>query len=464
VPVSSRGDALTRLGRFARFDPHSLLALAEASGRGYAVAPVGAGSELDAGYAGLLQIPEGVEAPAQIRLRALGAAHALPGDVRTIAVDVGALADPLMFRAACEGAILGRGRARGSAADRRLEELEGVGEPSLRPVLEAGAVTGAAVNWVRSLVDTPSDVLTPAAFTGRALDMAQAVGIQARAWSVEDIIAERFAGLLTVARGAASTPTVVELEYTGASAAPCVVLVGKAITFDSGGLQAKTTRMEWNKADMAGAAAILGALWAATEIGLRLNVRALIPCTENFGGPDACRPGDVIHHRNERSVEIRNTDAEGRLILADLLAYAAESRPRALIDVGTLTNPYGERVWGFASNDEGLAAEIAAASVDAGEPSWRIPLHHGYLDQLTSPVADLANYPPVPSAANDNSAVRAITAALFLETFGAGVPWAHLDIAGTAFHLAPTAGWPAGATGSPTATLIRLMERFARST
>jgi leucyl aminopeptidase len=219
--------------------------------------------------------------------------------------------------------------------------------------------------------------------------------------------------------------------------------------------------MEWNKADMAGGAAVLAAAWAVADLELPLRLRVLVPCAENLGGPDAYRPGDVIRHRDGRTSEVRFTDGEGRLILADVLAYASALEAAAVVDVATLTSPYGPRMWGYASNDESLASELAAASAEAGEPAFRVPLHHAYLDELESPIADLANYVTVPGAANDHSALKAITAALFLESFVDDRAWAHIDIAGTAFNLLPGAGLPAGATGCTVATLVRLAMRYA---
>ena len=441
-------------------DAERVLALAAAAGAGWAVVPAAADSELPFDYLVVVRaVATGDEARAELRLRAMAAVRALPERVAalTVAAPAGGGADAL--RVLCEGALAG-GDGRGGP---RLTELRLVNEGSAAGTLEAAAVTAAATAWTRRMVELPSSELGPVELVRAAVELAQPAGLESRLWSVDDLRRERFAGLLAVARGAASAPALVELRYDG-GAGPDLVLVGKAVTFDAGGMQVKQTRMEWNKADMAGGAAVLAAVWAAATLRLPVRLRALVPVAENLAGPDAFRPGDVVRHRNGRTTEIRNTDGEGRVLLADVLSYAAEARPDAIVDVATLTNPFGERISGVAANDDRLAADLAAASAAAGEPCWRLPLHHGYLADVASPVADLANYVPIPSAANDHALVRAMTAALFLEPFADGVPWAHLDIAGTAFRLGAGAGWPAGATGVPVATLVRWLEGAGRPT
>lgn len=436
-----------------------LARMATAATAGFAIAP--AAAEAPVSHLVLVRLPPATdrEGLAELRLRALAAVAALPPEVTVVSVEPPAAPpdrDPAAFEMLCEGAIAGSGRGGAS----QLEQLVAIGDAELAPVLARVGVIGAASAWARGLVDLPSSELGPAELAERAAAAAASAGIGVRCWTPEELAAERFAGLLAVARGSAP-PTMIDLRYRDGDDLPQLVLVGKAISFDSGGMQTKQTRMEWNKADMAGGASVLAAAIAAAQLELPVGLRVLVPCAENLGGPAAFRPGDVIRHRNGRSSEVRNTDGEGRLVLADVLDYARELDPAAIVDVATLTNPFGGRIWAYASNDEALASQLAAASAAAGEPSWRLPLHRGYREHLVSSVADLANYVPIPSAANDHAMVRAITAALFLEPFAAATPWAHLDIAATAFNLLPGDGLPAGATGSSISTLVRLAQSAA---
>jgi leucyl aminopeptidase len=235
-----------------------------------------------------------------------------------------------------------------------------------------------------------------------------------------------------------------------------VALTGKGITFDSGGLSIKDAKqMEWMKADMAGAATILGAMRAIGQLKPKVNVVAAIPSAENLPGASAIRPGDVLTHRGGTTSEVLNTDAEGRLVLADALAYLAEQKPTMIVDAATLTGAcmiaLGEEIWGVMGTDRALIRDLIDCGRESGEPGWELPLWAPYRKQIRSSVADVKNI--------GDRYGGAITAALFLKEFVGDVPWAHMDIAGTAFAEKAGDYWPRGATGNPVRTIIRFVER-----
>jgi leucyl aminopeptidase len=211
------------------------------------------------------------------------------------------------------------------------------------------------------------------------------------------------------------------------------------------------------KADMAGAAAVLGAMQAIGRLKPKINVIAAIPTAENLPGGTAIRPGDVLTHRGGKTSEVLNTDAEGRLVLADALAYLSEKKPRAIVDLATLTGAcmiaLGTDIWGVMGSDERVIRELIDAGEEAGEPGWELPLWPAYRKQIESSVADVKNI--------GDRYGGAITAALFLKEFVGEVPWAHMDIAGTAYWERAGDYWPKGATGNPVRTIIRFVERQA---
>jgi leucyl aminopeptidase len=217
--------------------------------------------------------------------------------------------------------------------------------------------------------------------------------------------------------------------------------------------------MEWMKADMGGAAAALATMRAVGQLQPKVNVIAAIPSSENMPGGAAIRPGDVLRHRGGKTSEVLNTDAEGRLILADALAYLAEKKPRVILDSATLTGAamiaLGNEIWAVMGSDDGLIADLLDAGREEGEPGWQLPLWTDYRKNIESTVADVKNI--------GNRWGGAITAALFLKEFVGDVPWAHLDVAGTAFQETAGDYWPKGATGSPARTFIRYIEAQAES-
>jgi leucyl aminopeptidase len=243
----------------------------------------------------------------------------------------------------------------------------------------------------------------------------------------------------------------IELRYGGGGKGAPIAFTGKGIAFDSGGLSIKDAQgMEWMKSDMGGAASILATMRAIALLKPKVNVIAAIPTAENMPSGSAIRPGDVLHHRGGTTSEVLNTDAEGRLVLADALAYLTEQKPRVIIDTATLTGAcmiaLGTDLWGAMGNDRGLIRDVLAAGQAAGEPGWELPMYEPYRRLIDSDIADIKNI--------GKRYGGAITAAMFLREFVGDVPWVHLDIAGPAFADRGGDYWPKGATGSPARALI----------
>ena len=332
--------------------------------------------------------------------------------------------------------------------------------PSLEPAVRWGSTVAAAVCLARDLVNEPAGALTPTRLADRAAAESVRVGLGCRVFDEVAIAGLRFGGVLGVARGSAEPPRFVELTYDppGATAAPTVVLVGKGITFDSGGLSLKTADgMMTMKTDMSGAAAVLGAMSALPDLRPAVRVLGLLPITENMPGDGAVKPGDILEIRNGTTVEVLNTDAEGRLVLADALAYATEQAPAAIVDLATLTGAQvvalGRRVSGLLGTHESLVAQVRDAGERAGEPAWPLPLTTEYRCHLDSDVADLKNIGRAGEAGT-------VVAALFLREFVGDVPWAHLDIAGPARAGEDDAFIAKGGTGVGVRTLLELLRTF----
>jgi leucyl aminopeptidase len=372
------------------------------------------------------------------------------------------------IQAAVEGLMLGAyrfDRYKGTADDGakprwRTITMLGSARQDARAAREAirrGEIVSEAATWARDLVNTPALDATPDVLAREARKMAREVGLECKVWSKADLEKGGFGGILGVGRGSENPPRLIELRYKGGRGAP-VALTGKGVTFDSGGLSIKDAQqMEWMKSDMAGAATMLGAMRAIGRLKPKVNVIAAIPSAENLPGGSAIRPGDVLTHRGGKTSEVLNTDAEGRLILADALAFLAEQKPRAIVDAATLTGAcmiaLGDEIWGVMGNDRQVIRDLIDAGQDVGEPGWELPLWTSYRKQIDSSVADVKNI--------GNRYGGAITAALFLKEFVGDIPWAHMDIAGTAFSDKPGDYWPKGATGNPVRTLIRFVERQA---
>ncbi len=306
-----------------------------------------------------------------------------------------------------------------------------------------GALLAEVQNEVRALVAQPGNVVTPRFLGAAAERAAERWGLRAQAWGPEKLREEGFGALLAVSRGSAEEPRFIILEHAGEGGDPYVV-VGKGVTFDSGGISLKpSSGMESMKYDMAGAAAVLGILQAAARLELPQRVIGLIPSTENLPSGTALKPGDVIRGLSNTSIEVVNTDAEGRLILSDALTFARRLSPRAVVDLATLTGgcvvALGHHAIGLMSPDDTLAADLEAAGRRSDERPWRLPLWPEYRKQLDSEIGDLKN-------AGGREA-SPITAGWFLRTFAEGMRWAHLDIAGTAWAEEERGWQPKGATG-----------------
>lgn len=319
--------------------------------------------------------------------------------------------------------------------------------------VERGRIVAAAANWARRLGDLPPNLLTPARMAEEAATLAQARGLRTTVLGPDVMRQESMGGLLAVAQGSTHEPRLVLMEYWGAGegAAP-VVLVGKGITFDSGGLSLKpAANMEEMKFDMAGAAAVLAAVAAVADLRLPINAVAVAPLAENLPSGSAFRPGDILRTHAGVTVEVVNTDAEGRLILADALAYArARYQPAALVDAATLTGAcvvaLGHAAAGLVGTDAALVEELRQAGERSGERAWPLPLYEEYREQIRSDVADIKNSGGRPAAA--------LTAAAFLREFVGETPWAHLDIAGVAWGDGKVSYLAKGATGAPTRLLV----------
>ena len=326
--------------------------------------------------------------------------------------------------------------------------------------LERAATVAEAVNVARDWVNTPPGDLRPADFADSITTHA-GTDVKVTVWDEKRLAKERCGGILGVGRGSDSPPRLVTLTYEPKNAATHLALVGKGITFDSGGLSIKTgPGMATMKIDMAGAAAVVAATVAIARLGLPIRVTAYACLAENMPSGGATRPGDVLHMRSGSTVEVLNTDAEGRLVLADGLALAVESEADRIVDVATLTGAcvvaLGERTSGILSNDEQFGDTVLASSRAAGESMWPLPITEEMKATVhSSNVADLRQHNPKPYGG-------ALFAAAFLREFVADVPWAHLDIAGPSFNDGSAYDYtPNGGTGTGVRTLVRLASELA---
>lgn len=365
-------------------------------------------------------------------------------------------------RAFTEGFLLGAYRFERYKKDggepSKVEVVRELAAADARESVRRGAIVGAATNWARDLVNTPASDATPEILAGIARDVAAELEISCKIWTKAGLEREDFGGILAVGMGSAHEPRMVELTYVrGKKGTKPIAITGKGITFDSGGLLLKHRDMEWMKADMAGAAAALAVVRAVAELELPVNLVAVLPFAENMPGAGAIRPGDVVRHRGRRASEVIDTDAEGRVLLADVLAYLSEKDPAVILDSATLTDGsgLGSDLWAVMGNDRALAADLLEAGAEAGEPGWEIPLWAPYRKLIDSEVADVKNL-------GDHQIDSAMMAGLFLRDFVAdGVPWLHLDTGSSAWAEHETSLWPEGATGSPTRAFVRFVELWA---
>ena len=371
-----------------------------------------------------------------------------------------ALDPAVATQALAEGALLGGYRFERylSEPDKRVGRvtLVGSGDRAEAAGLKRALAIGEAVAFARDLVNEPGGAKTPEVIAELIAGRASDAGIDVTVWDLAEIESERLGGLVAVNLGSANEPRFVRLHYKPEGAVARVAIVGKGITFDSGGLSIKPADgMMTMKCDMAGAAAAVAAVLAAAALEIPVEVTTYTPFTDNMTGGNAQRPGDVFTARNGTTVEVLNTDAEGRLVLADALSLASEDGPDLIIDLATLTGAcmvaLGDKVAGVLSNDDALSAELVDRGTAVGERLWPLPLVDEYRQLLDSGVADVKNI--------GGRYGGAITAGLFLREFVAeGTPWAHLDIAGPAFFDADHPLGPKGATGFGVRTLVEFLE------
>jgi leucyl aminopeptidase len=324
-----------------------------------------------------------------------------------------------------------------------------------------GQVIADAVNLSRDLVNTAPLDLPPAVLAADAERVATDAGISVEVLDTEALTAGGFGGILAVGRGSSRPPRLVRLSYTHPGATRTIAYVGKGITFDSGGLSLKPPKsMETMKSDMSGAAAVLAATAAIARLGVPVNVVGYLALAENMPGNDAQRPSDVITIHGGKTVEVLNTDAEGRLVMADAIDASAADSPDLIVDIATLTGAQlvalGRRTAGVMGSSEAVAADVAAAMREAGEPAWAMPLPEELRKGFDSMVADLTNVPAVRDGGM-------LAAGVFLREFVPdGVAWAHLDIAGPAFNEGAAYGYtPKGGTGAAVRALVAIAEGTA---
>jgi leucyl aminopeptidase len=363
--------------------------------------------------------------------------------------------------AAVEGLLLGSYRFDGyksQPSDQAAEQMALLG--ASQEGVRRGTVRATATKLARDLINEPSSTLNPATFAERAREVAEDSNLDCTVFEEDELAARGFGGLLAVGKGSDFPPRLIQLRYspnTTGRPSQRIVLVGKGITFDSGGLSIKTIpQMEDMKTDMSGAAATLAAMSSLRDLDVFAEVTCIIPAAENMISGRSLRPGDVIHHYGGKTSEVLNTDAEGRLVLADALALASEQKPDAIVDIATLTGSIvvalGLHAAGLFCEDDSLRQELLSASATAGERFWWMPIFSDYRKQLDSDVADIKNV-----------ATRwggAIFAANFLREFvDSAIPWGHLDIAGAARADEDRFEVTKGGTGYGTRTLISWLER-----
>ncbi|UQA95910.1 leucyl aminopeptidase [Streptomyces halobius] len=368
------------------------------------------------------------------------------------------------YRSNGNGAKPAKGAKKGNDTKAPLAEVAILGgkprDKEFKAAAERAQTLAAEVNRARDLINTPSNDLDPKSFAAQAQAAAKEFGLKVEVLDEKALKKGGYGGLLGVGQGSEAPPRLVRIAYTHSKAKKTLALVGKGITYDSGGISLKPAgHNETMKCDMSGAAAVFAAVVAAARLGLEVNVTGWLALAENMPSGSATRPGDVLTMYSGKTVEVLNTDAEGRLVLADALTRALEEKPDAIVDVATLTGAMvlalGHRHFGIMANDDAFRASVHEIAEEAGEQSWPMPLPEHLRKGMDSPVADLANM--------GERMGGGLVAGLFLKEFvGEDVPWAHLDIAGPSFHEGSPWGYtPQGGTGSAVRTLVRLAERTA---
>ena len=425
-------------------------------------------------------------APKRVLVAGLGQAQSFTADaVRSVAADtarrlngigmksaativhgagIAGLDDRECAQALAEGIVMGMYRFdkyKSHSSDSSLSEITIVEFDeskldSLRQGVEEGRVIGEAVNFCRDMVNEPANNMTPSDMAERALEVAHGHGVELevkeRAWMVE----MGMGALLGVAQGSEEPPKFIILKYTGDPDNPAnnIGLLGKGITFDSGGLDIKNAAgMATMKGDMAGGASVIAAMQAIAQLKPNINVTCIVPATENMPSGTAQRPGDVVRAMNGKTIEIDNTDAEGRLVLADAMSYARSIGLNRLVDVATLTGAMsialGDQCMGAFGNDDEFTQQVVSAANAVGERAWPLPMYEEYKSQYSSDIADIKN--------TGGRGAGSITGALIIGEFNDGAPWVHLDIAGTSRARGNKGATVKGATGVPVRALVRLV-------
>lgn len=456
------GPGAEELGDQLGTDLLALLEMGSATGKAGEVTslPVPLGASDNSALRWVLLVGVGDQRP--IDFRRAGAALARATLDRTgVATSVPALAGPGGLEAFVVGAMLGSfafhwrsGPPEHVPAGRIV--LTGLPDPEARAgELQRALALGGAGWRARMLATVPSNLKSPAWLADQARELAGECALDITVWDEQQLADQGFGGIVAVGQASATPPRLIRLDYTPEKAGrktPTVVLVGKGITFDTGGLSIKPGEAMVNmKRDMTGGAVVIAVMGALGALGCPVKVVGLVCAAENAVSGNALRPGDVVRHYGGRTSEVTNTDAEGRLVLADGLAYAIDKLdPAVVVDVATLTGAMkvalGQRVGGFFANHEGLASGLFEAAESAGEPLWRFPLADVYEEKLRSEVADADNAPGGPGA---------VTAALFLQHFVGDVPWAHLDIASVGDSPKEHHEWTTGPTGFGARALLQ---------
>ncbi|MFH8793004.1 leucyl aminopeptidase [Streptomyces sp. NPDC017941] len=430
---------------------------------------LGAVPEKDSGYDA-----EALRRAAGAASRALAgtkkAAFALPVEdaAGTGAIAEGALLGAYSFDAYKDNgedtAAKGKDAKDGKGAKAPLAEVALLGakprDKAHKAAVERATALAEELNRARDLVNTPPNDLNPEAFAAVATAAAKEHGVKIQVLDEKALAKGGYGGILGVGAGSQAPPRLVKLSYSAGKAKKHLAFVGKGITYDSGGISLKPAgHNETMKCDMAGAAAVFAAVITAARLGLDVNVTGWLALAENMPSGSATRPGDVLRMYSGKTVEVLNTDAEGRLVLADALTKASEEKPDAIVDVATLTGAMvmalGGRTFGVMANDDAFRTSLHEIAEEVGEPSWPMPLPEHLRKGMDSPTADIANM--------GERMGGGLVAGLFLKEFvGEGIAWAHLDIAGPAYNESAPFGYtPKGGTGSAVRTLVRLAERTA---
>ena len=467
-PDGPIGSAASVLKRALGDDVRALSTAAGFEGKPGQTAFLATGGRLPAGAVLLI----GVGDPAALTVdgvRRAGASLARSSSkVRTVATSLldaapKSIAPTEAAQALAEGVLLGsyqflEYKSQATATGlRRVTVLDG--RADVRRGLDRGAVVAQATAWARDKVNEPAGAQSPADFAAAARRLLARTGVTVRVLTEAQMRSMRMGGVLGVGQGSDRPPRFLEMTYEPSGRPQGrLALVGKGVVFDSGGLSLKTASgMETMKTDMSGAAAVVGAMSTLRRLGVRARVTGYVPLVENMPSGNAIRPGDVLTIRNGKTVEVLNTDAEGRLILADALTLAVEDKADAIVDLATLTGAclvaLGEKIAGLMGNHDGWSAQVRAAADRAGEAVWPLPLPAEYRKLLDSEVADLRNI-------SSGSYGGALTAGIFLQQFVADRPWVHLDIAGPSRAPGDDGYLMKGGTGFGVRTLIELVSGF----